>query len=321
MTIRFFTLLTSFLLVLSCSKKSGKEGTTISGTLHSSESRTVYLNLIDHFDFLNDEYNIDSTSVSEDGTFVFEGQNLESKLISLTTKKFAPYTYQAFRAMPQAYYYGNCEKFFTSEPTFYISDENSISIHWYQTQSIDSISSPDNSGIHQVALRAFYLASKKIETSNLDYDKKDSVDVNLKKMIEEREFDLKSIDHKNISNADSFDNYIYSEIYLGHLNTFLNWFEEYHSEKVDFAINNQSLKNTYLEIFSEYNSHNWNSKSLEYYKFTERYVNHHISLQNKSFEHYYKPSQEKRELAKKVLNEANEKKYLNSIDKQLNNIL
>ena len=189
------------------------------------------------------------------------------------------------------------------------------------TQNIDAISSPDNSGVLQIKLREFYLNSKNIEISNLNYDNKVSIDDNWEQMLIERTFDLKSIDENNLITDNSFDNYLYSEIYLGHLNQFLNWFEEFYPENVELAINNPQSKNIYLEIFSEYNNHKWNSKSLEYYKFTERYVNHHMNIQSKSFENYYKPTEMKRKLAEKVLEGKNRERYLTLINKRIKNVL
>jgi len=140
-------------------------------------------------------------------------------------------------------------------------------------------------------------------------------------MLKERTFDLKSIDDNNLTLNDSFDNFLYSEIYLGHLNKFLNWFEKFHLDNVELAINNPQSKSVYLRIFNEYNNHNWNSKSLEYYKFTERYVNHHMNIESKSFKNYYESTEIKRKLANRVLETKNRERYLELIDKRIKNVL
>lgn len=238
-------------------------------------------------------------------------------MISLSTIKFQPYTYQIYSVAPETYYFGNCAKFFTAIPTFYITDEKSIDINWYETNDIDSISSPDNTGILQVKLRAFYLNSDKMDVSTLDYDKKMDFKTNWEQMLVEKEFDLKAANLDNIQIENSFDNYLYSEIYLWHLNKYLTWFEDYFSDTVGTLIGNPSSDTFYSNIFSEYNKHNWNSKSLEYYKFTERYVNHFMNLETKKFENYYEPSEKKRKLAEKVLDGKNKKLYLTLIDKQM----
>ena len=316
-----YLLLFSAIMILSCDNKTEIEGTIISGKLNSPKSKTVYLNLINHFDNLNENYTIDSTSISENGEFEFNKHNLSSKLVTIATEKFKPYTYQIYSTAPETYYFGNCEKFFTSIPTFYITDEEFVNINWHETRSIDSISSPDNSGVLQVKLQEFYLNSKNIEVGNLDYHNKANIDDNWEQMLIERTYDLKLIDEKYITKDDSFDNYLYSEIYLGHLNQFLNWFEDFYPENVDFALDYPQSKSIYLAVFSEYNNHNWNSKSLEYYKFTERYVNHHMNIQSKSFENYYNPTEMKRKLAKKVLEGKNREIYLTLIDKRIKNVL
>ncbi|WP_420603015.1 hypothetical protein [Flagellimonas sp.] len=314
------SLFLAIILILSCKDNLEKKETSISGKLVSSNSKIIYLNVIDHFDYFNDGYIVDSTTVAANGEFRFNRRNLESKLVSLTTEKFKPITYQIFRNAPQTYYFGSCEKFFTNTPFFYITKEESIHIDWYKNKSVDSISSPDNSGFLQVKMREFYLSSKVNEVGNLDYDSKQNIETNWEQMLVERNHDLKAINLDNANLENSFDNYLYTEIYLGHLNQFLNWFEEYYPEKVEAAINNSELKNVYSSVFSEYRSHRWNSKSLEYYKFTERYVNHHMNIQSKSFEHYYTPSEKKRKLAQQVLSDKNKERYLSLIDEQMKNL-
>ena len=309
------------ILILSCDNKKEKTGTIISGKLNSTKSKTVYLNRVNHFDNLNENYTIDSTSISENGDFKFEKQNLTSELVTISTEKFKPFTYQIYSKAPQTYFFGNCEKFFTSIPTFYITNEESININWNETQSIDSISSPDNTGILQVKLREFYLNSNKINTSKLDYDSKLDYKTNWEQLLIEKLFDLKAVNLDNIKIENSFDNYLYSEIYLGHLNKFLNWFEQNFPEKVENSINNPKSSDLYSDIFREYDKHKWNPKSLEYYKFTERFVNYNMNVQSKSFENYYQPTENKRKLAGKVLSGKNREQYLKLLDERIKNVL
>jgi hypothetical protein len=310
---------TTIIFFTSCNSQIKSESVSISGKLFSSKSKTVYLNKIDHFDYLDDQYTIDSTTVSENGEFKFNAQNLNSQLVSLTTEKFKPYTYQIYSAAPQTYFFGNCEKFFTNIPTFYITDEQSISIDWYEYKEIDSISSPNKSGQRQVNLRDFYLTKNKIDKSDLNYDTKQDFKSTWEQMQIERGFDLKKVNLENIDVEYSFDNYLYTETYLGHLNQFLNWFEEYFQENIESSLHNIESDSFYSSIFLEYNKHRWNPKSLEYYKFTERFVNHHMNIESKSFEHYYIPTIEKRKLAERILKGVNRERYLTLIDKQIDN--
>jgi hypothetical protein len=316
-----YIIIFSVILILSCDNKKEKTGTIISGKLNSTKSKTVYLNRVNHFDNLNENYTIDSTSISENGDFKFEKQNLTSELVTISTEKFKPFTYQIYSKAPQTYFFGNCEKFFTSIPTFYITNEESININWNETQSIDSISSPDNTGILQVKLREFYLNSNKINTSKLDYDSKLDYKTNWEQLLIEKLFDLKAVNLDNIKIENSFDNYLYSEIYLGHLNKFLNWFEQNFPEKVENSINNPKSSDLYSDIFREYDKHKWNPKSLEYYKFTERFVNYNMNVQSKSFENYYQPTENKRKLAGKVLSGKNREQYLKLLDERIKNVL
>lgn len=308
------------ILTLSCYHTLGRKKTSISGKLFSANSKTIYLNVIDHFDYFNDGYIVDSTTISANGEFKFNRQNLESKLVSLTTEKFKPITYQIFRNAPQTYYFGNCEKFFTSIPTFYVTDEDSLNINWIHIpKGIDSISSPDQSAALQIKLREFYLGSKKPNSSSVNYDNKVDFKKNWRQMLIEKDNDIKNTNFKNIEDENSFDNYLYTEVYLGHLNRYLNWFEEHYYENVEASFKNPNSQEFYSNIFSNYNMHEWNSKSLEYYKFTERYVNHYMNIDSRSFKHYYKPSEQKRKIAKKFLDGKNRKRYLALINAQVKN--
>lgn len=303
---------------LSCTNQDNRDGVIISGTLISPKSDMVYLNEVNHFDNLSENYTIDSASVSENGKFMFKKHKLQSKLVTIATKNNKPITYQIYSTAPQTYFFGNCEKFFTSIPTFYITDEKTLNINWlHKSAGIDSISSPDSSAISQIKLREFYLGLKRTNASRVDYDNKVDFKENWAQMLIEKDHDIENAALENIEEENSFDNYLYTEIYFEHLNTFLNWYEKNFPEKVKASIVNPELNSFYSNIFLEYDEHLWNSKSLEYYKFTERYVNHHMNLEAKTFEQFYKPSEKKRKLAKKVLEGNNKKRYLSLIDKQM----
>lgn len=315
-----FTLLLLFTILLSCTRQNNEVGIIISGRIISPKSHMVYLNEVNHFNNLNENYTIDSTSVSETGEFVFKKHNLQSKLITIATESFKPYTYQIYSTAPQTYFFENCEKFFTSIPTFYITDEDSLNINWIHIpKGIDSISSPDQSAALQIKLREFYLGSKKPNSSSVNYDNKVDFKKNWRQMLIEKDNDIKNTNFKNIEDENSFDNYLYTEVYLGHLNRYLNWFEEHYYENVEASLKNPNSQEFYSNIFSNYNMHEWNSKSLEYYKFTERYVNHYMNIDSRSFKHYYKPSEQKRKIAKKFLDGKNRKRYLALINEQLKN--
>ncbi|MDB9799000.1 hypothetical protein OAB80_03350, partial [Flavobacteriaceae bacterium] len=57
------------LAIFSCKEENSekKKLITISGKLISSESKIVYLKMIDNFDYLTDNYIVDSTLVSSNG--------------------------------------------------------------------------------------------------------------------------------------------------------------------------------------------------------------------------------------------------------------
>lgn len=318
--IKRFSLIIYLLFIIVSCNKTHSHGTIISGKITPSNTKTVYLNIVDNFDYLNDQYTIDSTFVSQTGDFTFSTQDLDAKLVTITTEKFIPFTYQIYRSAPENFTAGNCAMFFVSIPTLYISDEKNIYINWSKTAGADLINSPDNSGNRQIKLRDFYLNYRVSEANNLNYQIKQDFEKLWQEMLLQKEIDLKSNNLTNNASENSFDNYLYTEIYLGHLNEFLNWFERFYPEDIKAFIRNPKEKNFYSNIFQEYNKHQWNSKSLEYFKFTERYVNFHMNLNISSFNNYYKPSEKKRNIAAKVLNAKNKERYLDLIDKQIKSV-
>lgn len=311
------------MIIYSCDGNEDSEMTTISGVIHSPDSKKVYLSKIDHFDYMNNGYIIDSSDISEDGKFKFSAHDLSSNLISITTADFRPFTLQILNNWPETYFAGNCEKFYTNNPTFYIEKDKNIDFEWFQNFNIDSIGYLNNSKSvsRQIRLRDFYLSAKKIDSSDLDFDLPIKIQENWKQLLIERGYDIRAANLKQISSIYSFDNYLYTEIYLGSLNYFLNWIERFYPEEVKFAIQNPEKETVYSRIFSEYKNHNWNPRSFEYYKFTERYVSHYMNIESKDFEHYYIPSENKREIAKQVLDGENKKRYVLLMKEQLENAL
>lgn len=315
-------LLASIFILISCKRQNSetKKTITISGKLISDKSKIVYLKMIDNFNYLTNNYLIDSTTISEDGKFEFKIEQLPSNLLSLSTNNYPPVSYRVLNEMPDKYYFGGCARSFASEPTLYLTENDSVNIEWFDKEHLDSIIHKTDLAKNQNIMQKYYANIQENVAGNLDRENPLDYQTAWENVLIDQKKDLKSIDISKIDMVDSFENYIYSEITLFNLNMYLNWFEDIHPEKVNSAIINLDKSDFYSQIFAKYSDHLWNPKSFDYYKFTERYVNYHMNIKNKSFETYYKPSIEKREVAEKVLNGENKKKYLATLDEQIKNV-
>lgn len=277
--------------------------------------------MIDNFDYLSDNYIIDSTLVSENGEFEFEIKQLPSNLFSLSTKNYQPSSYIMLRQAPHHYYYGSCARFFAAEPTLYLSENDSVNIEWFDNKGLDSIVHRTSSGKKQNIMQKYYASMSSNVASHLDRENPLDYQTAWESVLIDQQEDLNSIDISKIENVHSFENYMYSEIVLNNLNAYLNLFEDIHINKVKPAIIKQEKSDLYNQIFAKYTDHFWNPHSFEYYKFTERFVNYHMNIKNKSFNTYYEPSSEKRKTAAKVLTGKNRERYLSILDRQIKNVL
>ncbi len=311
MKLTFTTLLLGIIL-MSCTngKKIAHDTVIISGKIIDPNSAMVYLNRVNHFEYYKDDYLVDSTAIAKNGTFSFKINKSYSNLYTLSTSNFLPFTYQVYRKNPERYYFANCEKFFTQIPTLYIHKEDSLNIVWYNKPSIDSIVSLDNSADNQVKMRSLYLETT-IDKRHTDYNNY-SIDKNTQwnNLLKEQNRLLKQIDTTAIDDELSFDNYMYSEYVLGTLNAYLNWYEIAYTNKVEVLLKTENKQSLYHSIFMKYERHNWNPNSLQYYKFTERFVNYKMNLNNSSFKKYHLPSELKISVAAKVLSGKNKDLYL-----------
>lgn len=311
------------LILVSCknSLQKTEKNTTISGKLYSKGSNKIYLKKVDNFNYLNDDFIIDSTTISTDGEFEFELSELPTNLISLSTKKYLPASYIILRRFPHNYFFSSCSNFFASEPSFYLNSNDSINIEWHDNRIVDSIVHKNQSNNNQTTFREYYLNASKNVAGHLD--RENTLDYlkawSMVQDYQKKEFKLINLTKIYVEN--SFDNYMYSEIVLNNLNGYLNWFEDFYPDKVHSAIIEQKESDLYNQIFLKYLGHSWNPNSFEYYKFTERFVNYQMNIHNKSFKTYYVPSPEKMRIAEKVLKGKNKERYLRILDSQIKNVL
>jgi len=271
---------------------------------------TVFLKKFKHFDYLDDNYILDTCIVNDKGEFSFKIKESYPKLVSLTNHNKTPNTYQVFKNSPEIFYYSFCANFLAETPTLYLENNSNYKIEHWDSKLNDSSIVYNSKKLNQ--LRKYY--------RNVDYrkgyidDNRDFLDItkeeawgNVSKIRDSflSEFNL---DKKYSQN--SYENYLNTEIKLGAVNDFLIWY----FRKTDNNITN----NFYRDLMEIYNSDKWHPSSVEYYKLTEHYINYKLNIKNDKTIKYYKPSIEKYEIAKEYARQNIKELYAENIKKLMN---
>ncbi|MEE9407776.1 MAG: hypothetical protein V3V28_06860 [Polaribacter sp.] len=302
------TILTILILFLGCNEKR-KESFVITGHNTELAGKTIYLKKYNHFDYLDQEYILDSTIINSDGSFSFDIKNNFPNLITISKYNLMPLTYQVFKNTPQDYYYSMCSQFLASSPTIYMDNPKSIRIdNWDSKNNLNSVKYADD---YLNRLRKYYKSvnyRKDIRDENrirIDTTKEYA----LESIFKYRETYLSKYSLNSSFNENSFQQYFRTEVYLGAINEFLQWYSQEKKKSFD----DEFFKN----LMSVYTEEKWHPNSLEYYKFNEHYVTYLLNLERNSSNVFYEPSKEKIEIAKKNVNSNIKNIYLSNLKKLL----
>lgn len=300
------------------SPKRPSSKTIIKGRIVSKTAQKIYLKKIDNFNYLQNDYILDSVVLDDTGRFEFILRDSTRHLFGLSTHGMLPTTYVVLREAPQLYFFGSCSNFFASEPVFFLNSGDSLALTWYDNRIVDSIVHITENGKFQDTFRDFYLTKAR----QLDIYENVAATVNPLEVWErassqrDRLLDVLVRDPKHIA-PDGLDNYFYTEVVLSTLNLFLNWYEDTHFEEVLDALLSNNPNHFYNGLFATYASHEWHPESFEFYKMTERCVNHGMNQKNGEFVNYHLPSDEKLKTALDVLGGKNLSRYTRMLEAQI----
>lgn len=297
------------ILLISC-YKSHEEEYTISGLIENKEKEIVYLKKYDHFNYLDTEYFLDSCAIDKNGFFKFNIKKGYPNLVTLTTHKYPPATYQVFSETPEQFYYSFCANFLAETPTFYIEKgKNYIIKHWDSNRNIESVVFNDSNAN---LLREYY---KEIDFRK-DLRGKDRKPLLMQKekalnhILKIRDFYLKKYDLNKDFDKNSFENYFKTEITLGAITEFLQWFQNVPNRNIDDEF--------FSKLMAVYKEDSWHPSSVEYYKLTEHFISYKLNIKNKSLIIYYPPSDEKVLIAMKNANDNIKSIYVSNIQQLIN---
>lgn len=296
-------LLTMALGIATCTAQTKKA--TFTGNAKDLAGDTIYLKKYTHFDYLEEDYIIDSAIVDKDGNFQLEMNDSKERLVILSVYDNEPPSYQIFRKNPDHYYYSFCMNFFGREPTVYSEGGKNYTINYWDTSNNDdSVQFEDE---YQNKLRSYY--------RNIDYrgvladENRQLLDLTSEeawaRIIEERDEKLSSLYLNEAYPVESVEHYLKTEVILGAVNDFLIWYNNKTDGRVD--------SDFYQNLMNNYIAEQWNPHSVEYYKLTERFISYKLNLKHNKRENYFPPSTEKVEFAKKFAGENIKDKYISNL--------
>lgn len=300
-------LLTLILGIFTCTAQTEKIKFT--GNAKDLAGDTIYLKKYAHFDYLDDDFILDSATVDEEGNFQLEMDDRGAQLVLISPYSNEPPSYQILRKNPDHYYYSMCMNFFGRNPTIYAESGNNYQVdHWDQKNDDLSVRFADE---NQKKLRSYY---REIDYRGLVSDENRKL-LHLpaaeawSRIEKERDERLSALNLDKDFPVQSFEHYLKTEITLGAVNEFLIWY----NNKTDGSIENDLYKG----LMDQYTAEEWNPHSMSYFKLTERFITYQLNLKHGKTEDYFAPSEEKLETAQKFARRNIKDKYVSNLNRTL----
>lgn len=287
----------------------------IKGNIKGTDSAMLYLKQINPISY-NSTSILDSAEIKSNGDFIFEVNNSVPLLLNISKHESEHPVHEVLRKDPDKYYYSYCALFYIPEPTFYLTENRNIEIDWTVSELLDSFNFDPITKINQEVFYDFYLKEKLSEGLYQDdghykpMDSKTAWD-EIQRAINVAQKNY-GIDENNFENE--FNSYLNTEIVMGAMNLYINWYESMNSDELIEAFESGEIPKLYENAIDMYKSATWNEQSVEYYKMTERYIVFNMNKLKKEFESYYPFSEGKLLMAKSLLRPAIAEKYINNIN-------
>lgn len=298
-------ILTLVIISTSCgykSKSPALDKVVIKGNIQGTDSTFVYLKHINPFNYNNNSI-LDSSLVKTNGDFEFEIKKTLPLLINISKNGKQHPVNQVLRRDPHNYYYGYCAMFYTPEPTLLLTNKSIIQLDWKVGERFDSYTFDASIASDQEIFYNYYRQENIGDFLRYEDGNFTIMDPQIAwNSIEQTTNELVIKYGLNNTNLeDIFHNYLYTEIKLGAINEYLNWYEYLFSDELQKAFANNRIPDIYTNPFKLYANSHWNIQSVEYYKMTERFITYNMNKSLNKFRQYYPPSVSKISMARKVL--------------------
>ena len=300
------------LLQIGCNKQ--KEPIWITGTIKNFDKDIIYLKQIDAFNY-HDNSLLDSTKIDENGNFKIKVHETTPILLNISKSNWQHPINNVLQESPERYFYGYCAMFFIPEPTIFLDRYTNVELEWNVRNSIDSFAFSSPYLHNQDKFHKYYQMenlSKGLYQDGGSFKKMEvkiaweSINQEINKALDK--YEVLGQENKNL-----FNNYMYTEIKLGAINMFLNWYENIYKNELEKDFKVGEIPKIYTIVFDDYLNHNWSFQSVEFFKMTERFITFNMNKSKSEFRQYYPSSKEKKIIAKEVLKSNVVDKYLATI--------
>lgn len=311
---KYYSLLSILVYIVLAACNNQANNIVIKGNIKNYEGKLLYAKQIDAISYHSNSL-LDSAIVDENGAFEFELSQTTPMLLNLSKYNRQHPVHSVLQDDPETYYYGYCAMFYIPEPTLYLDEPARVELDWTVKNQLDSFSFQYTNVDAQKEFYQYYL---KENLSEGLYEEGG----NFKPMTIEKAWGIiEQVTNETLAKykvqeqgkENSFQNYLHTEIKLGGINMLLNWLEHLHKDQLEEAFSSGVLPSLYTHAFELYTNGQWNSKSVEYYKMTERFLTFNLNKAYGKFEQYYPPNEEKLNMAKKVLSPLILDKYVANI--------
>lgn len=309
-----------FIFSTSCTHESNSPQTDlilIEGNIKGFKGTTLYLKHINPINY-NSNSVIDSSLVKSNGDFEFNITNSMPLLVNISKNDRQHQIHGVFRNDPDKYYYGYCAMFYLPEPTLYLTENVTVQLDWTVAERMDSYTFDTKTNTNQEKFYNYYLTEDLGDSLYQDDGSLKVMDSrtawnHIERAITETQ-DTYGLDENNLQNE--FNNYLNTEITLGAINMYVNWYEYIFPTELDEAFASGMVPDMYANAINMYLDSNWNQQSVEYYKLTERFLTFNLNKSLKEFKDYYPSSDRKISMARQKLNPEIADSYIRNINLQ-----
>lgn len=240
------------------------------------EGQKVFITRINYFEYQKSDYLIDSSYVNAGNISIRNGQNKQA-LYFVSNEKQTPLTYLPLIQYPEVYTYMFCSNFYTIQNYLLLEKKfNKLENDYF---------------------KEFYLRFSRNSFDRKLYKGSEYKLMQPGQALEKVEKQKKKFEHQLTKNKDNFSNafndYIYTEIELGSLNQYLNWYEETQMNKITIEFDENLESSEHKRIYDFVISKRWNSNSIQYFRMIERIINYNESKARKTFNTYFENIDEK----------------------------
>jgi len=240
---------------------------------HIQTGDTVYVKRINYFDYKG-KYIVDTLFVAN-ASLYFHKKEKGQFLYVFSTHIDVPITYIPLLQAKEQYTYMFCSNFYAGM-NYLLLDKR------YNKYEHDF-------------LKEFYVLFTKKSFDQKLYKQNDYKLMPVSKaenlVADRKNYYYKKLAKKSKLFTASFIDYIKTEIELGSINQFLNWYEDTNREFINQEFEKKHKSPMHEKYYTYFLKRKWNKNSIQYFRLVERIVNYRISKQKGIFKNYYKESE------------------------------